>query len=69
VGKVNQEMLEERDERIQHLEEVNKTLKIANDEMREELENLRARLTTVTKEVRGGKREVGREINREVFLL
>ena len=61
VSKVTREMLGERDEKIQHLEEVNKTLKMANDEMREEVANLKAQLVTMTREVRGQDGREGRE--------
>lgn len=43
--------MEEKEERIQHLEEVNRTLKQTNDDLQEELRELRAKLDIVTAEV------------------
>lgn len=48
---VTQELLDEKDERIHHLEEVNRTLKQTNDEQAEELGELRAKMQVLTAEV------------------
>ena len=51
ASKVTQELLDEKDERIHHLEEVNRTLKQTNDEQAEELGELRAKIQVLTAEV------------------
>jgi predicted RNase H-like nuclease (RuvC/YqgF family) len=48
---ITKELLDEKDERIQHLEEVNRTLKQTNDDLSEELGELRQKLDIVTAEV------------------
>ena len=55
-GSVSQEVLDEKDERIQHLEEVNRTLKQTNDDQTEEMEELRQKVALLTSEVREGRR-------------
>lgn len=52
-AKVTQDLLDEKEERIQHLEEVNRTLKQTNDEQAEELGELREKLRVLTAEVSG----------------
>ena len=47
----NQEQLEERDERIRHLEAVNITLKQTNDDLNEEVAELRRQLSEQTEKV------------------
>lgn len=42
---------DERDERIFHLEEVNRTLKLTNDELSEEVRELREKVEILTTEV------------------
>lgn len=48
---MSQEALDERDERIHHLEEVNRTLKQTNDELTEELGELQQKFELLTVEV------------------
>lgn len=50
-GVVSQELLDEREERIHHLEEVNRTLKQTNDELTEEMGELREKCHALTAEV------------------
>ena len=48
----NQEQLEEKDERIRHLEAVNITLKQTNDDLNEEVAELRRQLDEQTEKVK-----------------
>ena len=48
---VSQELLDKKEERILHLEEVNKTLKQANEELSEEMDELRQKVQLLTTEV------------------
>ena len=48
---MSKELLEEKEERIQHLEEVNRILKQTNDDLQEELREMRTKLDIVTAEV------------------
>ena len=48
---MTQELLDEKEERIHHLEEVNRTLKQTNDELAEELRELNEKFQVLTTEV------------------
>lgn len=65
-GVITQEILDEKEERIQHLEEVNRMLKQTNDDYMEEIEELRQKMAMLTSEVREeegeGRRASGRDI-------